>query len=631
MPKKFLGRKKDRENIKEIKLNIGRTTKNFDTITYRLNKADEIFKEYSIIKAKNKKWEKIKKVLDLVEINPIYNFEFLRNHNDRSSYDEDFQQLGPTLSENDYSQLSKKKQKNISLELYKLLNLFLKNERKFEEETKKIINNNYNIPLIEGNERLRVNYYFRLFSHYETSLNEIQKNYLLNLNQEISNDEIIKLECLKYRYRNLIKGIKFFKRIIPEMKHYFTDINLEEENLNIKAFTFMLYLTDIVHRITNANQSEMISKFFEKEIDPQKELFNINSLINNIKIEENHNNYGIKKKYDNDQIKKNDKNREKKINEYIIYNEFESTEFDGRNYVVTNLLSDFKNNPWIPLKILLLRNQSLSFFEKENNNFLNVKENIFKEFKEYFKYFIRSKSFKEALHKHKEYVNILNLVNDDNILNKFLNKKYIKSIPLFEFGASGYTNKDILVSCISGFPFVVYGYDIPETLEDYELLKGLVILFNVAMKLITSLHEIIIHFMFGYLTYVSEGEILSHSPKKLDKMKNDDGGLLFEQILFGSVYGDITLNEVLVILNGDCDNTLIKFKENLKNKIDYTNFMPKSKLLKLIFKEYAITFKNLNVNKNIYSTMKSPYNSIHITRNPNNILLPFKMPTPNDQ
>jgi hypothetical protein len=222
-------------------------------------------------------------------------------------------------------------------------------------------------------------------------------------------------------------------------------------------------------------------------------------------------------------------------------------------------------------------------------------------------------------------------VNDDNILNKFLNKKYIKSIPLFEFGASGYTNKDILVSCISGFPFVVYGYDIPETLEDYELLKGLVILFNVAMKLITSLHEIIIHFMFGYLTYVSEGEILSHSPKKLDKMKNDDGGLLFEQILFGSVYGDITLNEVLVILNGDCDNTLIKFKENLKNKIDYTNFMPKSKLLKLIFKEYAITFKNLNVNKNIYSTMKSPYNSIHITRNPNNILLPFKMPTPNDQ
>ena len=631
MPKKFLGRKKDRENIKEIKLNIGRTTKNFDTITYRLNKADEIFKEYSIIKAKNKKWEKIKKVLDLVEINPIYNFEFLRNHNDRSSYDEDFQQLGPTLSENDYSQLSKKKQKNISLELYKLLNLFLKNERKFEEETKKIINNNYNIPLIEGNERLRVNYYFRLFSHYETSLNEIQKNYLLNLNQEISNDEIIKLECLKYRYRNLIKGIKFFKRIIPEMKHYFTDINLEEENLNIKAFTFMLYLTDIVHRITNANQSEMISKFFEKEIDPQKELFNINSLINNIKIEENHNNYGIKKKYDNDQIKKNDKNREKKINEYIIYNEFESIEFDGRNYVVTNLLSDFKNNPWIPLKILLLRNQSLSFFEKENNNFLNVKENIFKEFKEYFKYFIRSKSFKEALHKHKEYVNILNLVNDDNILNKFLNKKYIKSIPLFEFGASGYTNKDILVSCISGFPFVVYGYDIPETLEDYELLKGLVILFNVAMKLITSLHEIIIHFMFGYLTYVSEGEILSHSPKKLDKMKNDDGGLLFEQILFGSVYGDITLNEVLVILNGDCDNTLIKFKENLKNKINYTNFMPKSKLLKLIFKEYAITFKNLNVNKNIYSTMKSPYNSIHITRNPNNILLPFKMPTPNDQ
>ena len=59
--------------------------------------------------------------------------------------------------------------------------------------------------------------------------------------------------------------------------------------------------------------------------------------------------------------------------------------------------------------------------------------------------------------------------------------------------------------------------------------------------------------------------------------------------------------------------------------------MPKSKLLKLIFKEYAITFKHLYINKTIYSTMKSPVNYIHIKRNPMSVLLLFKMPTPNDQ
>ena len=628
----MLGRKRVREEPREIELKIGRKKEVFDSISYRLNKAEEIFKQYALVKKKNEKWKIMKQVLDLVEINPRYNTEFLKVHNDKAGYKEDFQQLSPTLSEAEYLSVCKKKQKNPSEELFDLLNLYLQDEEKFEEETKKIIYHNYNIPLIEGNERLRVNYYIQLLQHFEKSLNDNQKNYLLNPKKKISKDELERLTTLKDKYISIKNEINLFEEIIPKMKKFFLGIKMEENDLNIKIFTFMLYLIDIAERIwPTSNNFLKILNFFEKEINPTKEFSKINSLNSNIDNRISSINSGIKKKYNNKEIKKNDKFRVQKMNKYIIYNRFESIEFDGRNYVVENLLNEYKDNACIPLNILLLRNQSLSYFIKENNNFLNVKENIFNEFKEYFKFFIRSRSFQEALSKHKKYINIISLVNDDNIINKILSEKYLKSIPLFEFAGSGYTNKDILVSCVSGFPFIIYNYKIPKSKEDYELLKGIFILFNVAMKLITSVHEIIIHLFFSYLNYVSEGKIDSHSPKKAIKVQSDDGGFLFENILFGCVYGYITLNEVLVILNGDCNNSLANFQANLKKNFDYTSFVLKSKLLKLIFKEYKIDLNLLNINKKVYSTLKSSENSIYIKRNPMNVLLPFKKATPNDQ
>ena len=189
----------------------------------------------------------------------------------------------------------------------------------------------------------------------------------------------------------------------------------------------------------------------------------------------------------------------------------------------------------------------------------------------------------------------------------------------------------ILVSCVSGFPFMIYNYETPQSKKDYEQLKGIVILFNLAMKLITLVHEIIIHLLFSYLNYISEGKIESNSPKKVNKIENNDGGFVFEQILFGYVYENITLNKVLVILNGDCVNSLANFQANLNKNFDSSNFALKSDLLKLIFKEYNIDLNNLNINEEVYSTMKSSKNSIYIKRNPMNVLLPFKMPTPNDQ
>ena len=347
------------------------------------------------------------------------------------------------------------------MKLFNLLNLYIKDEKEFDKETKLIINNKYNIHLIEGNEKIRINQYIQLFAHYEVYLNEKQKKFIANFKYKISEKDKLKINALENKYNIAKKGIELFKDILPRMERFFNEIKLEENNFNIKIFTFLLYVTDIIQRISPSGiEPAIIENFFEKEIAPTKDIEENNSLNNLIKLESKFKfpeNYGIKKMYDNNLIDKKDKERKKKMNEYIIFNKFETVEFDGKNYVIDNLINDFKNNAYFPLKVLLSRNQSLSYFVENKSNFLNAK----------------------------------------NIISKFLDDKYLKSIPLFDFAGSGYTNKDLLVSFISGLPFLIYRYDVPKTLEEYENLKGVVFLFNVGMKTITTLHELIIHLCFG--------------------------------------------------------------------------------------------------------------------------------------
>ena len=632
----MLGKKRKRVKTENqyLKLKIEKKEENFELITYKLKKADELFIKYKAEKTKKRKWELINQIVELVEINPIFNYALLNLNKefDKEDYDDNFKQLSPTLSANDYYSLTKKNQENPSMKLFNLLNLYLKDEKEFDNETKLIINNKYNIPLIEGNEKIRINQYIQLFAHYEIYLNKNQKNFLANNKYEITNKDKRKINALQQKYNIAKKGIKLFKDIIPQMKKFFNEINLEENNLNIKILTFLFYVTDIIQRIQLSGiEPTTVKNFFEKEIAPTKEIEENNSLINLIKLEKNlefPDGYGIKKKNDNKEISNEDKEKDKKMNEYIIFNEFETIEFDGRYYVINNLIEDFKNNAYIPLEILLLRNQSLSFFEQNNNrtNFLNTNNIIYNEFKSYFKFFIKSKCVQEALRKDNRYENIITLINDENIISKFLDDKYLKSIPLFDFAGSGYTNKDLLISCISGLPFKIYNYNAPNSLEEYKNLKGIIILFNVGMKTITTLHELIIHLCFGYLNYLTEGKISYESPKKGYDISTKDGGLFFEQLLFGVQYGDIKLNDVLVILNGDCFNSLDELQKNLRKEFFPDKFKVKSKLLKLILKEYSIDLKNLKNTNEIYSTMKSSNNGMCIRRNIKNIILPYKSP-----
>jgi len=121
----------------KIILKIDNDKVEFELISSKLNKADELFTEYEGNKKISdlKKWEKIKKIIELVEINHNYNFEILKlqqrlaNTIDKKEYDYNFNQLSPTLSENDYYFLTNKTQENPSIKIFILINNFISKKK----------------------------------------------------------------------------------------------------------------------------------------------------------------------------------------------------------------------------------------------------------------------------------------------------------------------------------------------------------------------------------------------------------------------------------------------------------------------------------------------------------------------
>ena len=107
----------------------------------------------------------------------------------------------------------------------------------------------YNMPLIEGTERIRLNYYIHFFANYEVFLNENQKNYILKKINHLEQNEIKQINIFKKKYENVKSGIKLFEEIIPEK--YFSEVKLDEYTFNLKIFVFLLYLTKISYRLSD--------------------------------------------------------------------------------------------------------------------------------------------------------------------------------------------------------------------------------------------------------------------------------------------------------------------------------------------------------------------------------------------
>ena len=472
---------------------LGRKTKRNDIISVddineidlinKIKKSKEMFDEF--LKGQSKltdlqNFHLLEKIIEINEVEPDYNYEFLKLQkklNIKSeggyTYHQNLKQLGKALSNNKYLELTKQEQNNPSKEIYNLLILYLNSPDLFDKETMNIKGYLYNMPLIASVERLRMNYYLGLFQNYTNKLTKEQLSF-------VSKNKLPKTEGEKKAYKifqeyNSIKnGINKFSEIIKKMEGYFENINLDEKEFNFKIYLFILYVTKIIDYVDEqSGKDSLIINLYKKELDP---LFDIKELQI---IENNH----IYKK-DNIGIMKI--NEEK--NDYLIYNNYEKIVFDGKNYVLSNLIKDFDEHRITPINYLLDRNKSLDYFLKTNLNFINDEE-IYNDLMQYFKDFVKSKCMKEFIEKNKQYKNLSKLINNDKIIENFLNNKYLKSAPLFDFGPIGYTNKDILIYLIIGIPLLLENYKI-NNIKEYNNIKNIIFLFNVGMKFIILLHEI---------------------------------------------------------------------------------------------------------------------------------------------
>lgn len=573
----------------------------FKSISNKLYEAKEKFLELKEKADKNSDYENfiiMNEIIELVEINPEYNYEFLKLQKilnipskGNFSFKDNLDQLGPTLDNFKYKEITGKEQQNPALEIYNLLNLYLENPINFDEKTKKIEKYIYNIPLIESNERIRTNYYLGLFINYELLLDDKQKEFLKKKNAiAVTNEEEEAIKLLN-EYTSMKKGIKKFNEIIPKMYDFFKNIELDSDNFNIKFYLFILFVTRVIDCInTETDKDIFIINLFKKEIDSK---FDLNHSKGNIFSKKS---VGIEKLYDN-----------KDDNTYLIYNEYEKIEFNGENYIIENLKNDLNDHRLTPLKYILERNKSLNYFIETNKNFLDDEE-IYPIFIDYFKKFIKSNCLREFLSKSKLYDKIIDLLNNEDVINNFLNNKHLKSAQIFDFALLGFTNKEILVSFIIGTPLLIKNFTV-ENFKEYENLKNIIFFFNVGMKFIILLHEFLIHLLYGYIYHLSEHKISYESPKG----NKTDGGLYFEETFFGKEIIVVNLQQIITLINGEFLDSYNNFIENF-NKIFKKVLIPKSELVKKIIEKYPIDFK-LNKSQNIEGNMKASTGEMCMERN----------------
>lgn len=580
-------------------------------LSSRIERTKNMYNEFLRKRANNAdsdNFQMMDEIIELNEIDQTYNYEFLKLQKQLKikskggfSYEQNLKQLGPTLQNNNFYALTGNEQKNPAKEIYNLLNLYLTSPSLFDIETEKITSFMYNMPLIESVERVRMNYYLSLFQSYKKILNKKQIDFL-SQNTLPKTDNEKKAKKVYNEYISLKDSIQKFSEVIKKMQNFFESINLDELNFNIKAYFFILNLTKIIDLVDEqTGKKTFIINLFQKEFDP--------SFENIISLEEGSNHI-----FKIDTIGILLVNKEN--NDYLIYNNYEKLLFNGKNYVIGNLIQDFSEHRITPIKYLLERNQTLDHFLKTNLNFINDQE-IYTELMLYFKSFIKSKCMKEFLEKSEGYTNICQIINDDHLLEMLLNHKYLKSVPFFDFGAIGYTNKDIMIYLIKGTPFLIENYKI-KNIEEYHNISNLIFFFNVGMKFIILLHEFLIHILFGYVYHLSEHEISSDSPKK-DKIFGD-GGLMFEELFFGKKIATITFQEIIALLNGEGLDSFSNFQEQFKK--DFEEFKPKSQLVKKIVKKYPIN-PNLNDSFKAIGNMKSSANGIFMRRNLSAVLPSF--------
>ena len=563
-----------------------------DLITIKIDEKEEGYSLLKTIQEKCKKFikdikdskaktlEDYKKMVSDIETCSELNYHFLNYlKKNKISYDENGEKwdyktnleiLKETLTNAQYQLLENENKSNPLEEIISILkeyvnikNLKKKQNRKAKyHNLTKIYPKNFtklNFPLVTGIERLRLKYYRDLI---------IEKN--------------ISTNCHK---------LKSYIEMIEKDKDIF-NYSLDDYKFNPKIYLLILILTT-TFQATNSN---LICNFFTKGILDDDE----NKVYENIKLLDS--------------------------GEYLVQTDFENKKIKGEDYILVGLQKDITYHSCYPLEILLLRNESYQKFVKDGGKGFLHKLNLYDSFISYIKYFIKSNVLKQVLQNNSCYQNIEALLSNDNFLEEMLDETHLRFLPFYgSINDFGYTNKDLLISFINSIPEIVENLEIEnednedvEELEEMEIqgkeeneeneedkelenkiknLTNICLLFSIGVKFITSLHEFIIHLVYGYLHYFSNKKIDSDSFKEEN---DDDGRFYFEKQLNGKKFEYLDINSVVVLLDGiSCQKNLSDFKSDLNANLSIENLKKRIKdgeikgFLKDFLVKYPIDFNYL--------------------------------------
>ena len=629
---------KSLDNMKEIELTINDKIEKFETFSSKLKRSEILFNQfldkYENSELSNKeKFNKLKEILKICEINPKLNYYFLNyfykclkylTEEKKIEYKEDKEILRETLNPEDYWSLFKKNQSNPAKDIFSLLKMKCNPDNKYKNLYTHFINkkHNFNIPLLEANERVRLILYKKRIAESEIN--------------------------------------KDFAKIIQKLENYFKQINPQEKEINMKTYYILLNL----QKIENDKCKVWFEYYLDNMLYPKNQIKKYKNFFMD---------YGIK-------IHANNSNKK----EILISNKFESISIKVNDYCLTNLKVESFSNVDTPLDILLQRNESFNYFKEQKRKII-VDPEIYEDFKTYFKEFIHSNLMADVLKdKHQ---NVLELIKSDSFPGLSLDEKFMKAFPLYDNFAQAYTDKDLLVSFISYFPTLINFNDPIDTMEKYINIKNVFFMFNVCEKFIVTLHEIIIRLSFGYLSYLTDGKIESKSPKDSKKNKksspeninitkqmedsdnevnqeeyheeedeemeevesgeemanneikftlneinnyeeemenSDDEGCreedyYFESLLFGDSVKSINFQLIYSLLNGQhFDDTKEEFQNSIKKNFD-PKIIKKTGLFGKIIQKYPINFSLFNYQK-ITCNMRRKYNNFICERYISNFL-----------
>ena len=427
------------------------------------------------------KLEELKKIISKIEIIPEINFEFLKvlkiqnasyeENGEHWDYSSNFNMLNETLTSGQYQSLEKKLPNNpLNVLINFLKTISIAKTEDYQKLLADKINYTLNFPLIYGIERLRLWYYI---------------NYIKNTNT----------------FNNIKSMIDYISNI--EKDKDITETNVDSNEFSLKIYLLVLYVSDLMSQdnVYFANQ------YFLKDIRMHKSIINSTELnIGRVRI------------------------NKKENNQYSLSNTFEDEiTIKEEDYMLDFLIVDILSNASYPLKTLLFRNESYIRFKKYGGF---IKElNLYQEFINYLKLFIKSKCMQEILSCN-EYRYIKELINNTNYLDSIITDTYFKFIPYFGVkNIFGFTNKDILLSTVNSIPekanLIEYN-----TKESYEGLYHLSILLSICVKFITAIHEVLIHLTSGYINYLIEKRMDYGSPKR--NLNPDDRGYTFGEKLSGN-------------------------------------------------------------------------------------------------